>query len=64
MSAAQGRFCAWLGWTSPLLPVRLWHVLYDGTRLCPCERSRRWQAALARLTTEDPADWPWWGAEG
>jgi fermentation-respiration switch protein FrsA (DUF1100 family) len=54
----------WLSWRSPLLPVWLWHVLYDGTRICPCERSRRWQAALALLTTEDPADWPWWTQEG
>lgn len=55
---------AWLSWTSPLFPVWLWHVLLDGTWACPCERSRRWRAALALLTTENPADWPWWAQEG
>jgi hypothetical protein len=27
------------------------------------EREADWLAALARLSTEDPADWPW-GGEG
>jgi hypothetical protein len=53
----------WLSWRSPFLPVWLWHVLFDGT-WCPCERSRDYKRALARLTTEDPADWPWWAGEG
>lgn len=50
----------WLSWRSPLWPVWWWHALFDGT-ICPCERSRGYRAALALLTTEDPADWPWWG---
>ncbi len=55
---------SWLSWHSPLLPVWLWHALFDGTWACPCERSRRWRDARARLTTEDPADWPWRAGEG
>lgn len=34
-------------WTSPLWPVWFWHALFDGTRLCPCSRSRKWREAIA-----------------
>jgi hypothetical protein len=47
----------WLSWRSPWLPVRLWHVLLDGT-WCPCERSARYKAALA-LALEDPSELDW-----
>jgi hypothetical protein len=26
----------------------LWHALFDGTRICPCERSRKMAAHAAR----------------
>lgn len=44
---------SWLSWHSPLLPVWLWHVLFDGTRVCPCERSRRWRDALVMAGQEE-----------
>lgn len=62
MSAVQEALGAWLCWSSPLYPVWLWHVLLDGTRACPCERSRRWRRALARLDAE-VSTWEWGGGE-
>jgi hypothetical protein len=26
----------------------LWHAMFDGTRICPCERSRKMAAHAAR----------------
>ena len=34
----------WLGWTSPLFPVWLWHALLDGTPLCRCPHSAQYRA--------------------
>lgn len=47
----------WLSWRSPWLPVRLWHILFDGT-WCPCERSARYKAALA-LALENLSELDW-----
>ena len=35
----------WLGWTSPLFPVWLWHALFDGTPACRCAHSAAYRAA-------------------
>lgn len=32
------------GYDSPFIPVWLWHVLFDGTRLCNCAHSREMKA--------------------
>lgn len=32
------------GWLSPLTVVWVWHALFDGTRVCPCARSRELRA--------------------
>lgn len=52
-----------LSWHSPLFPVHLWHMLYDGTRLCPCERSRRWQDALSACLAGEELPWGDGGGE-
>lgn len=39
----------WLGWTSPLPPVWLWHALFDGTPLCRCEHSAQYREIGDRL---------------
>lgn len=36
----------WFSHRSRLVPVRLWHYLFDGTVLCWCARSRKWHAAI------------------
>lgn len=36
----------WWSRRSRLGPVWLWHALFDGTIACPCERSRKWRAAI------------------
>ena len=36
----------WWTWRSQLWPAWLWHALFDGTIVCPCERSRKWRAAI------------------
>lgn len=38
-----------LGWTSPLLPVWLWHALFDGTPLCRCGHSGEYRDALREI---------------
>jgi hypothetical protein len=35
-----------LGWTSPFTAPWLWHVLFDGTRVCHCKHSRQYRALL------------------
>lgn len=29
----------WLSWQSRIMPIWLWHAMFDGTRLCGCEHS-------------------------
>lgn len=33
----------WLSWQSRILPVWLWHAMFDGTRLCNCEHSKEYR---------------------
>jgi hypothetical protein len=40
----------WLGWLSPLYPVVLWHMLFDGTWLCRCKHSQEYREALRRYS--------------
>jgi hypothetical protein len=43
------RTTSWLGWTSPLWPVWLWHALADGSPLCRCAHSAEYRAARRDL---------------
>lgn len=33
----------WLSWQSRIMPIWLWHAMFDGTPLCNCDHSKEYR---------------------
>ena len=38
----------WLSWQSRIMPVWLWHAIFDGTPFCRCEHSKEYRRISER----------------